>query len=124
MGKPADHSTPYENSISFEKYVANKHLKVENLQKRYYQRIFQLSNPSLLREIILENGKIISDKEEQVVDKEKKISSLKLGGDKILPQEGRRGFCEPNPISRKDPPLGKVSNSNYTYSLLPLNIFC
>ena len=55
---------------------------------------------------------MILDKEELVVDKEKKISSLKLGGDKILPGEGRRGFGESNPISRKDPPLGKVSNSN------------
>ena len=49
--------------------------------------------------IILEKGKIIPDKEELVVDKEKKISSLILGGDKILPQEERRGFRERNPIS-------------------------
>ena len=66
----------------------NKHLEVENTQKRYYHRIFQLSNPSLLEEIIMENGKTIFDKEELVVDKEKNISSLKLGRDKILPQEG------------------------------------
>ena len=72
----------------------------------------------------MEKGKIIHDKEELVYDKENKISSLKLGGDKILPQEGRRGFCEPNPISRKYPPLGKVSNSNCSYSLLPIRIFC
>ena len=85
-------------------YVTNKHIEVENPQKRYYQRIFQLLNPSHLVEIILEKGKIILDKEELVFDKENKISSLKLGGDKILPQEGRRGFREPNPISQKDPP--------------------
>ena len=70
----------------------NKHLGVENPQKRYYQRIFQPPNPLLLREIILDKGKIIPDKEELVVDKEKKISSLKLEGDKILPQGGLRGF--------------------------------
>ena len=38
------------------------------------------------------NGKIILGKEELVVDKKKKISSLELEEDKILPQEGRRGF--------------------------------
>ena len=95
----------------------------KNPQKRYYQQIFQLPKPSLLREIILEKGKIIPNKEDLVVDKEKKISSLKLGGDKILPQKGRRGFCEPNLISRKDSSLGKVSNSNYSYSILPLHTF-
>ena len=72
----------------------------------------------------MEKGKIIYDKEELVVDKEKKIFSLKLEGDKILSQEGKRGFRELNPIRRKDPPLGKVSNSNCAYSLLPLRIFC
>ena len=92
---------------------------MENPQKQYYQRIFQLPNLLLLREIILEKGKIIRDKEELVVDKEKKISSLKLGGNKILPQEGMRGFRELNLISRKDLILGKVSNSNYAYHLLP-----
>ena len=71
----------------------------------------------------MEKGKIIPDKEELVVDKEKKIFSLKQGEDKILPREGRKGFGEPNPISRKDPPLGKVSNSNCSYSLLPLGTF-
>ena len=70
----------------------NKHPKAENPQKRYYQRMLQLSNPLLVREIILEKRKIIFDKEELVVDTERKISSLKLGGDKILPREGRRGF--------------------------------
>ena len=50
-----------------------------------------------------------TDCEESVVDKEKKISSFKRG-DKTLPQEGRRGFLEPSHISKKDPPLGKVSN--------------
>ena len=69
----------------------NKHLEAENPQKQYYQQIFQLPNPSLLEEIILEKGNIISNKEELVVDKEKKISSLKLGRDKILPQKGWRG---------------------------------
>ena len=89
---PAGHSTPYGNSIPYGKYVSDKHLEVENLQERYYQRIFQLLNPSLYGEIILEKGKIIPYKEELIVDKEKKISSLKLGGDKILPREGMRGF--------------------------------
>ena len=70
----------------------NKHPKAKNPQKRYYQRILQLSNPLLVGEIILEKKKIIFDKEELVVDTEMKISSLKLGGDKILPREGRRGF--------------------------------
>ena len=51
----------------------------------------------------MQKGKIIPDKEELVVDKENKISSLKLGGDKILPQKGRRELGEPNPINRKDP---------------------
>ena len=96
---------------------------MENLQKRYYQQIFQPLNHLLLGEIILNKGKIIPYKEELVVDKETKISSLKLGGDKILPQEGRGDFREPNPISRKDPPLGKVINSNCTCSLLSLHIF-
>ena len=82
----------------------NKHLEVENPQKRYYLWIFHLSNLILLGEIILENGKIIPDMEELVVDKENEISSLKLGGDKILPQEGRRGFREPNLISEKRSP--------------------
>ena len=70
----------------------NKHPKAENPQKQYYQRMLQLSNPLLVREIILEKRKIIFDKEELVVDTERKISSLKLGGNKILPREGRRGF--------------------------------
>ena len=35
-----DHSTPYENSISYEKFVTNEHVEAENPQKRYYQRIF------------------------------------------------------------------------------------
>ena len=65
----------------------NKHPKAKNPQKRYYQ----LSNPLLVGEIILGKRKIIFDKEELVVDTERKISSLKLG-DKILPREGRRGF--------------------------------
>ena len=91
---PASHSTPYG------KFVMNKHLEDENLQNRYYQRIFQLPNPLLLEEIIL-------DKEMTVLDKEKEISSLKLGGDKILLQEGRRGFHQPDPINQKNPPLGK-----------------
>ena len=99
------------------KYDSNKRLEAKNPQGRYYQLIFQLLNPLLQGEIILQKGRIILDKEELVVDKEKKISSLKLGGDKILPQEGRRGLGEPNPIRRKDPPLGKVSNSNYSSSL-------
>ena len=107
MGKLVSHSSPYGNSIPYGKYVTNKNLEAENRQKRYYQRIFQLLSPSLLGEIILEKGKIITDKEEIVVDKEKDISSLKLRGDKILPQEGRRGFREPNPINRKDPPQGR-----------------
>ena len=119
-----DHFTPYGNSIPYGKYVSNKHIWAKNPQKQYYQQIYQLLNPSLLGEIILEKGKIISNKEELVVDKEKKISSLKLRGDKILPREGRRGFGEPNLISWKDPPLGKVSNSNCSYSLLPLRSFC
>ena len=106
------------------KYDSNKHLEAKNPQGRYYQRIFQLSNPLLHGEIILQKGRIILDKEEPVVNKEKKISSLKLGGDKILPQEGRRGLGEPNPIRRKDPPLGKVSNSNYSCSLLLHDTFC
>ena len=63
----------------------NKNPKAENSQKRYYQRILQLSNPLLVGEIILEKRKIIFDKEELVVDTEKKISFLKLRGDKILP---------------------------------------
>ena len=63
----------------------NKHLEEENPQNRYYQQIFQLLNPLLLRVIILEKGRIISDKEELVVDKERKISSPKGGGDRILP---------------------------------------
>ena len=42
-----------------------------------------------------------------MIDKEKKISSLKRGGDNIVPREGRRAFRETNPISKKDPPLGK-----------------
>ena len=92
MGKPTDHSTSYGNSILYGKNATNKHLEAENLKKQYYQLIFQLPNPSLLGEIILEKGKIIPEKEELVVDKENKISSLKLGGDKILSQEGRRGF--------------------------------
>ena len=70
----------------------NKHPEAENPQKRYYHRIFQLPNPSLIGEIILKKGKIIPDKKELVIYKEKKISSLKLGEDKILPQEGRRRF--------------------------------
>ena len=70
----------------------------------------------------MKKGKIILDKEELVVNKEKKISYLKLEGDKILPQEEMRGFRESNPISWKDPLLGKVSNSNCSYSLLPLRI--
>ena len=118
------HSTPYGNSIPYGKYVSNKHLEVKNSQKQYYQRIFQFPNLSLLEEIILEKGKIISDKEELVVDKEKKIFSLKLGEDEILPRKGRRGFCKPNPVSQKDPPLGNVSNSSCSFSFLPLRIFC
>ena len=55
------------------KFVTNKHQEVENPQKRYYQRIFQLSNLLLLGEIILDKGRIIPDKEELVVDKEKHI---------------------------------------------------
>ena len=51
----------------------NKHLKVENPQKRYYQRIFQALNPILLGEIILDKGKIIIDKEGLIIDKEKHI---------------------------------------------------
>ena len=72
---PAGHSTPYENSISYEKFVTNKHAEAENRQKRYYQRIFQFPNPFLLGAIILEKRRIIIDKEELVVDKERKISS-------------------------------------------------
>ena len=34
---PAGHFTSYENSISYGKFVINKHLEVENPQKRYYQ---------------------------------------------------------------------------------------
>ena len=75
---PTGHSTPYGNSIPYGKYVSNKRLKAENLQGRYYQWIFQLSNSLFFGEIILKKGKKISDKEELVVDKEKKISSLKL----------------------------------------------
>ena len=51
----------------------NKHLEVENPQKRYYQLIFQFSNPLLLGEIILDKGRVIPDKKELVVDKEKHI---------------------------------------------------
>ena len=57
-----------------------------------------------------------------IPDKKKEISSLKLG-DKILLREGRRGFHRPDPINKEEPPLGKVSNSNHTYSLIPLHIF-
>ena len=34
-----------------------------------------------------------------------------------------RGFRELDPISQKDPLLGKVCTSNFTYSLLPLHNF-
>ena len=115
---------PIWNSIPYGKYVSNKHLEAENPRKRYYQLIFQLPNLSLIREIILKKGKIILDKEELVVYKEKKISFLKLREEKILPQEGRKGFRGPNPISKKDPQLERVSNSNCSYSILPLRIFC
>ena len=37
IGKPAGHSTPCGNSILYGKYVTNKHLEAENIQKRYYQ---------------------------------------------------------------------------------------
>ena len=75
----------------------NKHLEAENPQKQYYHRIFQLSNPLLLGEIILDKGRIVPDKE-------KDISSLKLGGHKILLQERMRGFHQLDPISKEDPP--------------------
>ena len=82
---------PHMGILSYKgKYDLNKHLEAKNQQGRYYQRIFQLPNPLLLEQIILQKGRIIHDKEELVIDIEKKISSLKLGGDKILPQEGRR----------------------------------
>ena len=90
--KSAGHSTPYGNSIPYGKLVTNNHLRAENLQKRYYQQISQLRNPLLLGEIILKNGRIIPNKEELVVYKEKEISSPKLEEDKILPREGRRGL--------------------------------
>ena len=51
----------------------NKHLEAKNPQNRYYQRIFHLPNPLLLEEIVLDKGRIISDKEELSVDKEKQI---------------------------------------------------
>ena len=51
----------------------NKHLKEENPQKRYYQRIFEPPNPLPIKEIILDRGKIILDKEGLVIDKEKHI---------------------------------------------------
>ena len=68
------------------------------------------------REIILDKGRIVPEKE-------KKISSLKLQGDKILLQEGRRGFHQLDHINQEEPLLGKVSNSNCAYSLLSLHIF-
>ena len=61
-------------NIPYGKFVTNKYLEAENPQKRYYQRIFQLPNPLILREIILYKGKIIPDKEELVVDMEKHIN--------------------------------------------------
>ena len=70
-------STLYGNSIPYGKYVSNEHIEAKNPQKRSYQRIYQLLNPSLIGEMI--------------PDKEKKISSLKLRGDKILPQEVYKG---------------------------------
>ena len=124
LSLPIGHSTPYENSITYRKCTLNKHIKAGNPQKRSYQRIYQLPNPSFLGEKILEKGKVIPNKEELVIDKEKKISFLKLGGDKILSREGMREFREPNPISKKDPPLGKGCTSNFAATLLPLHIFC
>ena len=59
-----------------------------------------------------------------VLDKENEISSLKLEGDKIILQERRRGFHQPDPINQEDPLLGKVCNSNCANSLLlALHIF-
>ena len=82
---PAGYFTSYGNSIPYGKHVSNKHLEAENLQGRYYQWIFKLPNLLLLVEIIMQKGKIVLDKEELAFDKEKKIPSLKLGEDKILP---------------------------------------
>ena len=59
------------------KFVTNKYLEAENLQKRYYQLIFQLSNPLLLEEIILDKGMIIPNKEELVFDKEREVLIIK-----------------------------------------------
>ena len=64
----------------------NKNLKAENLQKQYYQRIFQPPNPLLLEEIIQDKGKIIHDKEGLVIDKEKHIYPYK----KEIPSRDRR----------------------------------
>ena len=94
----------------------NKHLEVENPQNRYYQKIFQLPNPLLLGEIIMDKGRI-------VLDMEKESSSLKLRGGKILLREGNIGFCQHGPINQEDPFLGKLSNSNCSYSPLSLSIF-
>ena len=72
MSSPsACYSTPYG------KFVMNMHLEVENSQKRYYQPIFQLPNPLLLGEIILDKIRIIHNKEELVFDKERERLFLK-----------------------------------------------
>ena len=81
----------------------HKHLEAENPHKRYNQRVFQLSNPLLLKEIILDKGKIIPDKEELVVDKEKYIFIPK--NNRFLLEIGGR-FGKPLSINHEDPLMG------------------
>ena len=69
----AGHSTPYWNSTLYGKFVTNNHLEVEIRESNIINEIFQLPNPLLLGEIILDKERIIPDKEELVFDKEKHI---------------------------------------------------
>ena len=73
---------------------------MENLQKRYSKQNFQLPNPLLIEEIILDKGMIIPDKEELVYDKEREISFLKKKGDSF--RRKREGFSKPSSINQKD----------------------
>ena len=77
----------------------NKHLEVENPQNQYYQRIFQLSNPLLLGEIILDKGRIIPDKEELVFDRERELSLPKK---RRFFRRKKRGFSKPPSINQED----------------------
>ena len=69
----------------------------------------------------------IKQTNKQMKSKQKELNEHPGTGSDPLFRLNRKGmlqdFHEPNPISRKNPPLGKVINFYCTCSLLPFHIF-